>query len=143
MFYASRRGFGAYAPNPRSDNYQNGFENGRSDLTSPSIILPIEETEFILTFDHYYAIQKGYDEGFFFPSRNGGNFVLVQEQHFLYNGYDGQLQNIFNSDNLLVGRRAFNGANHNGTSGTWGRSIVDLAAVGVERRYLTGLDDEP
>lgn len=127
-----RPGLGAYAPNPRSGNCLDDFENGRVDLMSPTINLPVEETEFILTFDHYYAIQKDYDGGFLYVSRNGGNFTLVQHQHFLYNGYDGQLQNVLNNDNPLAGRRAFNGADQNSTSGTWGRSIVDLAAVGVE-----------
>jgi hypothetical protein len=127
-----RPGFGAYAPNPRSGNCYDDFESGRADLTSPVIRLPVTESEFILTFDHYYAIQKDYDGGFLFVSRNGGNFALVQSQHFLYNGYDGQLQSLFNNDNPLAGRRAFTGADFNSTSGTWGRSIVDLTAVGVE-----------
>lgn len=127
-----RPGFGAYAPNPRSGNCTNDFENGRADLTSQVIDLPLEETEFILTFDHYYAIQEDFDGGFLFMSRNGGSFTAVQDQHFLYNGYDGALENIINNDNPLAGRRAFNGADQNSTSGTWGRSIVDLAAVGAE-----------
>lgn len=127
-----RPGFGAYAPNPRSGNCRTDFESGRADLTSQIIRLPLTETEFILTFDHYYAVQKDYDGGFLFVSRNGGNFVLVQDQHFLFNGYDGQLQSSFNNDNPLAGQRAFTGADFNSTSGTWGRSIVDLAAVGVE-----------
>jgi len=127
-----RPGFGAYAPNPRAGNCQNDFDNGRADLMSPVIVMPVEESEFVLTFDHYYAIQKEFDGGFLSVSRNGGGFVLVQNQHFIYNGYDGRLQNSLNNDNPLAGRRAFNGADQNGTSGTWGRSVVDLSAFGVE-----------
>ncbi|TXF91512.1 T9SS type A sorting domain-containing protein [Neolewinella aurantiaca] len=127
-----RPGAGAFAPNPRAGNCRDDFDNGRADLTSPVISLPVEETEFVLTFDHYYAIQKDYDGGFLFMSRNGGGFLLIQNQHFLYNGYDGQLQSIINNDNPLAGRRAFNGADLNSTSGTWGQSIVDLTAAGAE-----------
>ena len=127
-----RPGLGAYAPNPRVGNCQNDFDNGRTDLTSPVIRLPVEENEFILSFDHYYAIQKGYDGGFLFMSRNGGGFLAVLNQHFLFNGYDGRLENSSNNDNPLAGRRAFTGADLNGTSGTWGRSIVDLTAAGAK-----------
>jgi hypothetical protein len=127
-----RTGFGAYAPNPRVGDCLDDLDNGRVDLMSPVITLPVEENEFILTFEHYYAIQKEYDGGFLSVSRNGGNFVLVQNQHFLFNGYDGRLQNLLNNDNPLAGRRAFNGGDDSGTSGTWGQSIVDLTAFGVD-----------
>ena len=127
-----RSGFGAYAPNPRVGDCANDLDNGRADLTSPVITLPVEENEFVLTFEHYYAIQEEFDGGFLSVSRNGGNFVLVQNQHFLFNGYDGRLQNILNNDNPLAGRRAFNGGDDSSTSGTWGQSIVDLSAFGAE-----------
>ncbi len=127
-----RPGTGAYAPNSRAGNCQDDFDNGRADLTSETISLPLEESEFILTFEHYYAIQKEFDGGFLSVSRNGGSFALVQNNDFLYNGYDGRLQNVLNNDNPLAGRYSFNGADQSGTSGTWGRSIVDLSAVGVE-----------
>lgn len=127
-----RPGIGAFAPNLRSGNCTDDMDNGRADLVSPIINFPLEETAFVLTFDHYYAIQKDYDGGFLYVSRNGGSFRLVQNQHFLYNGYDDSLENALNNDNPLAGRRAFSGADGNSSSGTWGRSIVDLTAAGVE-----------
>jgi hypothetical protein len=102
------------------------------NLTSPAISLPIEETEFILSFDHYYVTQDNYDGGVLYLSRNNGNFVVVPTNAFLFNGYDGRLEDETGNDNPLAGLRAFHGSDRNSTSGSWGTSIVDLNATGVQ-----------
>jgi Zn-dependent metalloprotease len=126
-----RPGLGIFAPNPRLGNCSEDLEKGLVNLTSPPIQLPLEETEFILSFDHYYATQRGFDGGILYLSRNGGNFIVVPENAFLFNGYDGQLLGVGNNDNPLAGLRAFHGGDQNSTSGSWGTSIVDLNAVGA------------
>ncbi|WP_020567500.1 M4 family metallopeptidase [Neolewinella persica] len=127
-----RPGLGVFAPNPRSGDCLDDLENGQVHLTSPTISLPVEETEFILSFDHYYVTQKGYDGGVLYLSRNNGNFVVVSMNAFLFNGYDDRLEDEFGNDNPLAGLRAFHGSDQNSTSGTWGTSIVDLNEAGVQ-----------
>jgi Zn-dependent metalloprotease len=127
-----RPGLGVFAPNPRLGDCIEDLENGLVKLTSPAISLPIEETEFILSFDHYYVTQDGFDGGVLYLSRNNGNFVVVPTNTFLFNGYDGRLEDETRSDNPLAGLRAFHGSDQNSTSGSWGTSIVDLNATGVQ-----------
>jgi len=126
-----RGGLGVFAANPRAGDCLLDIESGTVALTSPVVTLPMEETEFVLTFDHYYALQEELDGGVLYASVNGGDFGLIPHQAFLYNGYDGRLENAFRNDNPLANTFAFHGTDDNSTSGTWGRSIVDLNAAGL------------
>ncbi|MFK8160924.1 MAG: M4 family metallopeptidase [Lewinella sp.] len=126
-----RPGLSVFAPNLRSGDCSEDLENGLVNLTSPVISLPIEETEFILSFDHYYVTQDDFDGGVLYLSRNNGDFIAIPSNAFLFNGYDGRLENEFGNDNPLAGFRAFHGSDQNSTSGSWGTSIVDLNVAGV------------
>jgi hypothetical protein len=141
-----RGGRGVFAPNPLAGDCRNDFESGTVTLTSPPINLLATESEFILTFDHYYATQADYDGGLLEYARTGENFRSVPSTAFLYNGYDGPLASPRDSDNPLASRQAFHGADQNSTSGSWGRSIVDLNALGLaagddfQLRWVFGQD---
>lgn len=126
-----RPGLGVFAPNPRGGDCNSVPDNGQVWLTSPAIFFPLEETEFVLSFDHYYTIQELYDGGVLFWSINGGNFRPIPNAAFLYNGYDGSILRTLRNRNPLEGAFAFYGNDQNSTTGTWGRSIVDLTALGV------------
>jgi Zn-dependent metalloprotease len=126
-----RPGLGIFAPNLRSGDCLQDLDKGQVNLTSPSLNLPLEETEFILSFDHYYVTQKDFDGGVLYISRNEGDFVAIPQNAFLFNGYDGLLLSAANNDNPLAGMRAFHGSDQNSTSGSWGTSIVNLNAAGA------------
>lgn len=126
-----RPGLGIFAPNPNTGNCNDLPDNGQIWLTSPEIALPAEETDFVLSFDHYLTTQEGYDGGLLFYARNGGEFKVVPVFAFLYNGYNGPLAAAPGNDNPLAGYYAFHGNDRNSTTGTWGRSIVDLNLLGL------------
>lgn len=126
-----RAGRAIFAPNVHAGNCETDRDNGTADLTGPEILLPVEESDFRLRFDHYYSIEEGTDGGQLSISINGEDFVLVPEMAFLYNGYDGQLDPASLNDNPLAGTPAFTGADALSTSGSWGTSLVDLDAAGV------------
>jgi hypothetical protein len=141
-----RGGRGVFAPNPLAGDCRNDFESGTVTLTSPPINLLATEAEFILTFDHYYATQTDFDGGLLEYARAGEDFRSVPATAFLYNGYDGPLASPRDNDNPLASRPAFHGADQNSTSGSWGRSIVDLNALGLvagddfQLRWVFGQD---
>lgn len=125
-----RAGLGVFAPNPLAGNCQDNLESGTVTLTSPLISLPEGESVFLLTFDHYYATQESFDGGLLEYAPAEEAFRSVPSAAFIYNGYDGPLANGGN-DNPLAGQPAFHGTDKNSTSGSWGRSIVDLNALGL------------
>ncbi len=141
-----RSGMGVFAPNPDVGNCGLDLDNGVVSLTSPVIELPIGESEFRLTFDHYFALQEDFDGGVLYVAVNDGDFQLIPNEAFLFNGYNGLLSSSFENDNPLAGQRAFHGADDRSTSGTWGRSIVDLALAGafsgdeIQLRWTLGHD---
>ncbi|MEM9928710.1 MAG: M4 family metallopeptidase, partial [Bacteroidota bacterium] len=132
MLPDGRPGLAILAPSLRAGDCQTDLEKGTVTLTSPSITLPVEEDEFVLAFDHYFATQARFDGGVVNYAINGGTFAQIPSQAFLYNPYTNRLADQFSNDNPLAGLLAFNGRDQNSTSGTWGRSIVDLNAIGVQ-----------
>ncbi|MBC6996038.1 M4 family metallopeptidase [Neolewinella lacunae] len=126
-----RPGRGIFAPNLAVGDCAADLENGTVELSSPTILLPPGYTSFVLAFDHYYSSEAAFDGGIVAYSRNGGAFAPVPPSAFLYNGYDGPLNAAPGNDNPLAGLPAFHGADQNSTTGTWGRSVVDLSALGL------------
>jgi len=141
-----RTGLGVFAPNPDVGNCGLDLDNGVVSLTSPVIELPVGESDFRLSFDHYFALQEEFDGGVLYIAINGGDFQLIPNDAFLFNGYNSRLSSSFENDNPLAGQRAFNGADDHSTSGSWGRSIVDLSIAGaieeddIQLRWTLGHD---
>jgi len=127
-----RDGQGVFAPDPAVGNCAGDNENGKVHLTSPPISMPTGEADSRLTFNHYYSTERKYDGGILYLSRNGGAFTYVPEAAFTYNGYDGAMNPAPGNDNPAAGLAAFHGSDAGSTTGTWGRSIVDLTAAGAQ-----------
>ncbi|MEM9526023.1 MAG: M4 family metallopeptidase, partial [Bacteroidota bacterium] len=127
-----RPGKGVLAPNGDFGDCRSDLDNGFVTLTSPPVVFPPEESDFQLSFDHYYAIEEAYDGGILFYSLNGADFEPVPESAFLFNGYDGPLEPLSVNDNPMAGLPAFQGGDQNSTTGSWGTSQVDISALGVQ-----------
>ena len=142
----NRAGQGVFAANLAIGDCRGDQENGTVELTSPAFTLPANEPVFTLSFDHYYSTENDYDGGVVYLSRNGGPFTIIPNSAFLYNGYDAALEPAPGNDNPLAGQRAFHGADQNSTTGSWGTSLVDLAAAGavggdqIRLRWALGMD---
>lgn len=126
-----RPGSAIFAPNAHVGNCQTDRDNGTVDLTSPEVLLPGDQENFRLTFDHYYSIEEGTDGGRLSISRNEEDFIPIPSAAFIYNGYSGLLEPAVINDNPLAGEAAFTGADPNSLTGTWGTSVVDLTAAGA------------
>ena len=126
-----RTGTGVFVVNSTAGNCGSDDDSGVTHLTSPPISLPAAATDFTLSFDHYFSIEDGYDGGLLYLRRNNGSYVQVPITAFVYNGYPRALVGSGGNDNPLAGREAFTGANDNSATGSWGTSVVDLAAAGA------------
>lgn len=127
-----RAGKGLLAPNGDFGDCRSDLDNGFVALTSPPIVFPAGEADFQLSFEHYYAIEEAYDGGVLFFALNGAAFTPIPETAFLFNGYDAPLEPISVNDNPMAGLPAFQGGDQNSTTGSWGTSLVDLSALGIE-----------
>lgn len=136
-----------YAMNsPTLGNCQAGSDDqsGVMYLESPAIELPFG-TRPIVTFDHYVATEKRVDGGNLKISVNGGPFVLVPAEAFLFNPYNDVLREPEWNDNPLAGEGAFVGTDATTYRGSWGQSqahLGGLASVGdtVVLRFDFGAD---
>ncbi len=99
-----------------------------------------------VSFFHWVSTEPGWDGSNVKISVNGGPFQLVPFTAFIYNGYNALLFTAGQGNtNPLAGQQAFTAADTGDTSGTWGKSIIDLtgiAAAGdiVRLRFDTGED---
>ena len=126
-----RGGQAMFVANTNAGDCELDSQAGLRNLTSPTLTLPVTETDFVLSFEHYFAVQVELDGGILTMSRNGGNFAAIGSQAFLYNGYTERLTSGTTSDNPLAGRLAYTGSDAGSTTGTWGRTLVDLTAAGA------------
>ena len=102
-------------------------QNGVLELTSPPIKIPdtIASSPH-LSFDHYVAVEEGFDGAQVMISVNGGPYQLVEDPSFLYNAYNETLLGFPYTDNVRGGQRAFTGTDGGSVTGSWGTSIIDL-----------------
>jgi Zn-dependent metalloprotease len=101
---------------------------GVLELTSPPITIPgglVSSPH--LSFDHWVALEDGFDGGQLMISVNGGAFQLVPQLKFIYNAYNKSLLTWPFTDNVRAGQPAFSGTDGGSLNGSWGTSIVDLA----------------
>jgi len=108
-----------------------GDESGVMRLDSPEITIPATGPT-RLSFDHWIATEAGFDGGNVKISVNGGAYVLVSAANFIYNPYNATLATAAaGNTNPMAGQAAFSGSDGGNVSGSWGRSIVNLAPYAV------------
>jgi hypothetical protein len=120
-----------YAINsPTIGNCRPGIDDqsGVMHLDSPVIELPIASRP-VLVFDHYVATEERLDGGNLKISVNGGAFVPVPYEAFLFNPYNGALLPAQWNDNPMAGERVFAGTDETTYRGSWGQSQVDLSGL--------------
>lgn len=101
-------------------------------LESAAIAIPAGTTTLRMAFDHWVATESGYDGGNVKISVNGGAWQLVSAANFVYNAYNTTLITAAGGNsNPLAGQPAFSGADGGSVSGSWGRSIINLAPYAV------------
>lgn len=105
-----------------------GNQAGLQRLESPEITIPASATTLRMSFDHWVATESGYDGGNLKISVNGGAWQVVSAANFIYNPYNTTLTTAAGgNDNPMAGEPAFSGSDGGSVSGSWGRSIVNLA----------------
>jgi Zn-dependent metalloprotease len=102
---------------------------GVLELASPAINIPhgLPSGPHV-SFDHWVALEDGFDGAQLMISVNGGPFQLVGPSAFIYNPYNRSLLTVPFTDNLRMGQPAFSGVDAGSFTGSWGTSIVDLSA---------------
>ncbi|MDT9001669.1 M4 family metallopeptidase [Paucibacter sp. APW11] len=109
-----------------------GSEAGLQRLESPEITIPAGASTLRATFDHWVSTEAGWDGGNLKISVNGGAWQLINAGDFIYNPYNATLNTAAQgSDNPLAGQAAFSGSDGGRVSGSWGRSIINLAPYAV------------
>lgn len=123
-----RRGKGFYAYDYEGGCNTNADQGGVLELASPAITIPPGLANGPhLSFDHWVAVEDGFDGGQLMISVNGGPFQLVDPTAFIYNAYNRSLEPNTITDNVRAGQPAFTGTDEGTLSGSWGTSIVDLS----------------
>jgi Zn-dependent metalloprotease/PKD repeat protein len=130
-----RAGSSAFAEDPATGTC--GEPGTAFTMTSPSIVLPsIAAGEKLnLRFDHLVETEQEWDGGNAKISVNGGPFTIVPDSAYSFNAPSRTLLTATDSSgnpqntNPLAGERAFTGTDGGKNFGTWGTSIIDLAAV--------------
>jgi hypothetical protein len=116
-------------------------ESATHTLTSPTIAVPASALQPRMAFTHVIGAEAVYDGGTLELSINGGSFAPIPRTAIEFNPYNAALRTpgAGNTD-PIAGREAWTG------SGTrWGRTIVDLSALGVsgssiQVRFVFGKD---
>jgi Zn-dependent metalloprotease len=121
-----------------------GDESGALYADSPEITIPAGGGG--LYFDHLVATEGGWDGGNIQISVNGGAYTSIVDANFTYNPYNTTMQTSgAGNTSPLAGQRGFSGTDAGSVSGSWGRSILNLAALAapgdkVKLRYRFGQD---
>lgn len=108
-----------------------GDLSGSYWMDSPEIT--VADASF-LTFTHFMQSEQGYDGGNLKYSLNGSDFAVVPDEAFTHNGHSGEFEAaapIGQNTNPLAGEAAWTGSDQGEATGSWGRTVVDLAALGA------------
>jgi Zn-dependent metalloprotease len=101
---------------------------GVLELASPAIDIPDGFANGPhMSFDHWVALEDGFDGAQLMISVNGGPFHLVDPSAFIFNPYNRSLLSFPFTDNVRMGQPAFSGVDGGSLRGSWGTSIVDLS----------------
>jgi Zn-dependent metalloprotease len=141
---AGRTGYAMFAANRENACSNDANESGLQRVESPEITIPAGTSVLRMSFDHFVGTEAKYDGGNVKISVNGGEWRLVQAADFIHNPYNTTLIGSGNS-NPLAGQPAFSGGDEGSFSGSWGRSIVNLAPYAgpndrVRLRFELGQD---
>lgn len=126
----NRAGYAMYATDPNSA-CSGPNESMAMRLDSQEITIPAGATTLRMSFDHWVGTETGYDGGNVKISVNGGAWQLVKATDFVYNPYNTTLISSATNSSPLAGQAAFSGSDGGSFTGTWGRSIVNLAPYAV------------
>ena len=127
-----RAGSGFFGPDPLDDcTSPPPGQVGVLHLDSPLINLPrVMPGGPHLSFDHWVALEGGYDGGQLMISVNDGPYRLVENRAFIYNAYNTTLFPSLSGFEVFFnprsGQKAFSGSDEGSLKGSWGTSIVDL-----------------
>jgi bacillolysin len=129
-----RVGSAAFGIDPNLGSCDAGDDDisGHWLMTSQVITVPTGNITPRLSFDHYVATEAQYDGGNIKISINGGAFSVIPSTAFLYNAYNTTFAAAPGNTNPLAGQPAFSGTNGGTLRGSWGTSLIDLAALGVQ-----------
>ncbi|WP_194289056.1 MULTISPECIES: M4 family metallopeptidase [unclassified Nocardioides] len=123
----------AFAPDPADEGSCAGDADdvsSRNGLISPVLTLPAG-TSPRMTFDHYVATEASWDGGNVKVSVNGGDFELLPEKAFLFNGPNAPLATeAEDNTNPMAGEPAWTGTDGGEIRGSWGQTQVDLSTIG-------------
>ncbi len=103
-------------------------QTGVQRMDSPEITIPTGTSSLRMTFDHFVATEAGWDGGNVKVSVNGGAWQVVKASDFVYNPYNMALQSAAaGNTNPMASEAAFSGSDEGSVTGSWGRSIINLA----------------
>jgi len=129
-----RSGTVAFGTDPNiGDCESTTSESGVIRLESPSISIPAGTAgDILMAFDHYVALDGGFDGGLIKYSIDDGEWKLLPNSAFTANGYRYLLYNAAQGNkNPLAGLPAFTGLDDGSTTGSWGQSQLNLSVPAV------------
>ena len=139
---APHTGNAVFAPNNTGGTCMNGGDQSSSYwLDSPELVVSRDAS--FLSFSHFMQTEAIYDGGNLKASVNGGAFAIVPPGAFTYNGHSSAFGRApllpklprlgigGNNSNPLAGEAAWSGTDQGEAVGSWGMTIVDLAALGA------------
>ncbi len=107
--------------------------SSRDSITGPKVVLPRGQLMSpTLSFDHYVATEAGYDGGNVKYSLNGKPFKVIPASAYIFNGPKVLATEADGSTNPLAGEDGFTGTDGGKVTGSWGTSLVNLAAIGAK-----------
>lgn len=133
MLPDNRPGSAIFGIDPINGDCINDSQNGILRLESPQITIPAEVgADINFAFDHYVSTEYRWDGGNVKYKLNGSDWHLLPGAAFTTNSYNNTLHTtLTGSDNPLAGEEAFTGSDEGSVSGSWGRSVIDLASLGL------------
>jgi hypothetical protein len=125
-----RTGSAYWALDPTDGDCVVDDETGVLVLDSPTFVMPWGGAVPRLAFDHYIASEATWDGGNLKISVNGGPYTVVPPAAFSFNDQIGPLATVgAGNTNPMAGEQAWHGTDGGSNSGTWGRTIGDLAGI--------------
>jgi len=118
-----------------------GDASSSTALDSPEITVP--EQASYLSFAHFMQSEAGFDGGNLKYSIDGAEFAVVPAAAFKHNGHSGEFEPApaipvdpagltGNNTNPIAGDEvAWTGSDQGEATGSWGKTVVDLAALGA------------
>ncbi|MGH8447426.1 MAG: M4 family metallopeptidase, partial [Solimonas sp.] len=120
-----------------------GDQSGSHWMDTPAVTIADDAS--FLAFSHFMQAEAGYDGGNLKYSVNGAAFAVVPDTAFVYGplsssfadaplieGVPDPLGLFGNNTNPLASEKAWSGSDQGEATGSWGKTIVDLAQLGAK-----------